>query len=150
MAGKGGNDKKPMEEQGLPNGMVLCLYDHSQRLAGDRWVVRLQGELRIAVAPEFFSLIKEDDPELLATIRERLGSELVFTLAKERYFIAEEEKNAVMAELLARIRENVLTYLKSSSFPRKLFGKQYEEQKRQILLARKVSASRLDDQFLET
>jgi hypothetical protein len=125
-----------LEEKKLTNRMVLGLYDHSRRIAGDRWFVKLQGRARIVLTPDFFEHVREDDPELLEIIRERLGNELIFTLGKERHFISEEKRELVMAELLARVHENMLVYLNSPSFPGKLFRKQYEEQKQKLLLER--------------
>jgi hypothetical protein len=129
---------KLLEEE-FANRMVLGLYDHSRRIAGDRWVIRLHGEARISVNPEFFRQIREEDHELLRMVRGRLGSELIFTLGSERNFVSQEEKEVVMAEMLARIQKNMMAYLRHPSFPERLFRKQYEEQRRKALLEREVS-----------
>jgi hypothetical protein len=137
---KGGNvaATKLLEEK-LNNRMVLGLYDRSRRIAGDRWVIRVHGEARIALHPGFFDLIREEDQDLLRIVRERLGSELIFTLGRERNFISEEEKGRVVAEMLARIRENLMAYLNHPSFPEKLFRKQYAEQRMKAKLEQAVS-----------
>jgi hypothetical protein len=136
---------KLLEEE-FNNRMVLGLYDHSRRIAGDRWVIRLHGEARISLNPDFFNQVPEEDPELLRVVRERLGSELIFTLGRERNFISEEEKGAVMAEMLTRIHENLMTYLKHPSFPEKLFRKQYEEQRKKALLERELSLAAQEEE----
>ncbi|MDA8164136.1 MAG: hypothetical protein M0017_03765 [Desulfobacteraceae bacterium] len=125
-----------IEEKELSNRMRLRLYDRSRRIAGDRWLIRLHGEGRIAIGPELFTEAAEGDAELLAAIRERLGGELVFTLERERHFVAEEEKQEVLSELLARVQANLLAYLESPAFPAKLFRRRCQEQKARIFIER--------------
>jgi hypothetical protein len=125
-----------IEEKNLSNRMRLRLYDHSRRLAADRWLIRLHGEAQIIPAPEFLAEIREDDPELLTTMREQLGAGVVFTLDKERRFVAEEEKQEAFTELLSQVNNHMLAYLASPTFPEKLFRRRREELKARLLIER--------------
>jgi hypothetical protein len=125
-----------IKEKKLSNSMRFKLYDHSRRLAADRWLIRLRGEGRIALGAELCAGMGEGDSELQGVIRERLGDELVFTMKKERHFVAEEEKQEVLSELLAQVDNHLLAYLAKPSFPAKLFRRRYEELKARIFIER--------------
>jgi hypothetical protein len=129
-------------EQKLDNRTVLALYDRSRQIAGDRWVIRIHGEARFPMDPNFFSHIDEEDPELLSMVKERLGNELVFTLSRERNFVSEEEKEQLISELVGKVRANLTGYLGLPEFPEKLFRKQYEEQKRKAIIDREIMSRR--------
>lgn len=131
----------PIKEKKLANRMRLRLYDRSRRLAGDRWLVRLHGEARIGLQPDLFAGMEAEDPELLGAIRKQLGDELVFSLDKERNFVAEEEKQEVFTELLGQVNDNLLAYLANPAFPEKLFRRRCEELKARLLIERQQERS---------
>ncbi|MDH4322173.1 MAG: hypothetical protein OEV73_11840, partial [Desulfobulbaceae bacterium] len=78
----------------------------------------------------------QGDSELQALVRERLGESVSLILDRERYFIAADEKETVVTELVAQIEENLLGYLGDPSFPQKLFLRRYEEMCKQCALER--------------
>lgn len=139
-----------IEEKQLSNRMRLRLFDRSRRLAGDRWLILLHGEARIIPAPELFAGMEKGDPELAEAIRKRLGGELIFTIDKERRFVAEEEKQEAFAELLGQVNDHMLAYLANPVFPEKLLRRRWDEMKARLLIEREqerlVAADGEDDE----
>lgn len=132
-------DRKLITQQRLPNGIVLSLYDHSHQVAGDRWMIKIECEAALPFCEEVLLEIQEDDVELMGAIRKKLGEALIFSVMKERNFVAEEEADAAKEELVGQVSENITEYLKKPSFPKKLFTRRYEECKKNCLLARQVN-----------
>ena len=64
-----------------------------------------------------FNALCEDNPELLAMVRTRIGSEVIKEFVLERNFVDAREKDEVVAELLTRTKENINGYLASPKFP---------------------------------
>ena len=120
----------------LANGMELIVADHSRRVAGDRWLVRLVWQAVIPVAEEFMARLPPEEPEVLAAVRARLGDSITFTLARERNFVADADRAALVAALLHDGLANMLSYLNSPSFPEKLFSRRYGEEKKAWLMER--------------
>ncbi|WP_157861397.1 hypothetical protein [Desulfurivibrio alkaliphilus] len=109
-----------LEKNTLPNGLRLTFYDKSRRLAGDRWLVELQCAAECPLTAELAAQFTEPDDRLRAEIMSRLGDKLEFSVNRTRHFIDEQEKEQVLAELLAGIREHVLIYFVKPDFPRRL------------------------------
>jgi hypothetical protein len=83
----------------------------------------------------------DEEPQLRALIRRRMGDELSMDLIQERNFIDEGVREEVSRELLARIFENMTGYLSAESFPGRFFDMRYEEAKKACL----VDLARGDD-----
>lgn len=128
-------NRKLINQQQLPNGIVLSIYDRSQPVAGDRWLIKIECEAALPLREEFFREIKEEDTELLGAIRQKLGETLVFSVVKERNFIAGDAADSAREELVGQVRDNMADYLKKPSFPKKLFAKRYAEVKKICLFA---------------
>ena len=131
MIGESGNI---IGQQQLDNGMELVLYDRSRVLAGDRWLVELTCESCIPVAAGSWQIMAGEDPRLLPAIREMLGEKLVFASNKKRNFVAAEERETVLQEMVHQVRSSILGYLNRPDFPTKLFQKQYQEARQKILI----------------
>lgn len=130
------NTTQLVKRERLANGMTLTFFDCSRRVAADRWFVRLRAELAVGLPDTVWQGRQEDDPELLASIRDRLGSTVSMTLERERTFIDAEERDAVLAELVAQVEDNLGSYLNDPAFPERLFARQYDETRQQCLLDR--------------
>lgn len=124
---------KRIEEKQMTNGMTVSLYDRSRGIIGDRWQVELVCEAVIPITEDLRKARPCEDSELSARIREAMGDTLVFSVAKVRNFVSDEERQAVMDELLGQVRENMMGYLDDPNFPRKLFAKRYEETRERCL-----------------
>ncbi len=134
------------KEQKLANGLTLSFSDCSKCVAADRWLVKMEGEMRIPLANVNWPAGDGDDPALLNMVKERLGESISFILSKERNFIDADKKEEVLTDLVLQVEENLLGYLGDSSFPQKLFAKQYEEMRQRCLLElQQPAASGVDD-----
>lgn len=133
---------KHIEDKKLANGVIVRVFDKSRRVAGDRWQVRVSFNAVITIPESLWASVSVDD-DLLAEIRATLGSSLIFTDLKERNFIAEDEKENLITEIIDSARKNIFTYLASPTFPELYFNKCFKEtrekveRKRQAMLADK-------------
>ena len=123
-----------IEKRTLDNGMVLTVSDLSRKVAGDRWQVRLVWEAACPVTENFFPRLRQADQALLAAVRGSLGESMTFTLTRERNFVADSDKAALVAALLKDGLANMLDYLNTPGFPAKLFSRRYEEARKACLL----------------
>ncbi|MFC1512817.1 hypothetical protein ACFL5J_00010 [Thermodesulfobacteriota bacterium] len=123
-----------IKETKLANGLTLSFSDCCKLVAADRWLVKMQGEMILPLADVAWSDADNEDPQLLARIKERLGESISYILSKERNFIGATEKDAVLADLVSQVENNLLGYLSDPSFPQKLFLQRYEEMRQQCLI----------------
>lgn len=126
-----------IEKKKLSNGMALIVRDKSRKVAGDRWNVKVNCEAAIPVAQERFHGVQED-ADLLERIRARMGDTLVFSVTKERHFVAEDEKEAVLARLVRQLFDNAASYIDRPDFPEKLFAARYEDARKYCLLVSRM------------
>lgn len=134
-----------VKDKTLANGMTLSFFDCSKLLAADRWFVKMQGEMKFSLAGVAWPDTDGLDPQVLAKIKERIGDSVSFNINKERKFIDADEKDAVLAEMIAQVEDNLIGYLEDSSFRQKLFDKQYEEMRKQCLVEFQQSQLPIDD-----
>ena len=104
-------------QEKLANGITVRVTDQSRQVAGDRWYIKMVCTASLPVEDGMIKVRDDDDPELLAMVRTRLGSEVMKEFVQERNFVDVQEKGEVMAELLARIKGNIKGYLASPKFP---------------------------------
>ena len=116
-----------MEQQEIADGILVTIHDHSKRVAADRWLVKIRCEATVPLPAACVDDLVEEDAGLKAMVLARLGDRLTFAVVKERNFIDAREKEAVLAGLVANVRENVLGYLVSPQFPARLFAGRYAE-----------------------
>ncbi|HIJ78827.1 MAG: hypothetical protein OEY01_07125 [Desulfobulbaceae bacterium] len=109
------------------NGMRFAVYNHSKKMAGDRWLVKVVCRGEIPVRDDFFAAISESDAELVSAVRLKIGDLLDFEIPKERFFIDEAEMAEVLQGMVAQVNQNMVTYLENPEFPQRLFNKRYAE-----------------------
>jgi hypothetical protein len=122
---------KHLEDEQLANGVVVRFYDESRRVAGDRWQVTVRYDAVVSVSETFWSLVSEE-PEVIEEIRAALGTEIVLTNVNERNFIAAEEKEALVAEMVGQARKNIFGYLADPAFPKRYFRRRFKEAREEI------------------
>jgi len=116
-----------LEQRRLANNMTLTVYDHSKKMVGDRWLIKIICEAELPVDEEFFSLMSEADLALQAEVREVMAGAVKFSATKERTFVAETERAVLVELMVADILTNMVTYMNRPEFPEKLFARKYEE-----------------------
>ncbi len=125
-----------IERQELASGMVVTLHDVSKAVVGDRWLVKIRCEATVPLPRACVDELVEEDAALKAAVLARLGDTLTFAVFKERNFVADPDKAAVLAGLVANVRENVLGYLASPLFPARLFASRYAELRESCVVER--------------
>ena len=135
--------KELIKQQRLSNGVVLSIFDNSRKLLGDRWLVTIECEAALPAQAEFIAEKKEENPELLDMILEKLGKTISFSVCKERNFVAESDIGSARDGLIEQVYENMTEYLDNQAFPKKLFESRYAELKEICLL--KLQIKRVDE-----
>ena len=117
---------KLVDKMTLDNGLTLEVYDHSRRVAGDRWLVDFEARIDVPVVAEH---VEDQDSEnsSLDAIQNAVGAKVTYTYKKSRNFIAEKEKDKVFNGLKGRFVETTLPYFSGANFPRKVILSKYQE-----------------------
>ncbi len=119
-------------EKKLANEICFQLIDRSKILTADRWSVRLLCRFTVKVDESLWSTC--DDFPNRQTIKEMIGPELVHEQKKERQFIADNEKDAVISELSNQVEE-LLPYASTPRFVEALMEKRVKEARMQLAAA---------------
>ena len=114
---------------GQKTGNVIAInyIDRSRKIAGDRWLVELVGEMEVPITEAFWAAVSENDVDLLDCIRKKLGDRLRFSISRTCNFVADDGKEAVFNELLSRFEENIAPYMDRPDFVQKLFLKTFNK-----------------------
>lgn len=135
-----------IEQQEIAGGIVVTIHDQSKRVAADRWLVKIRCEATVPLPAACVGDLVEEDAELKAMVLARLGDRLSLVVVKERNFIDAQEKEAVLAGLVANVRENVLGYLASPQFPARLFASRYAELRESCVVERHYQGLSVKDE----
>jgi len=112
----------------LNNGLTLEFIDVSRKVAGDRYQVMLKTRVVVPVEAKWFP---EKDPAQpgLADIIKTVGPAVEFEQKKERNFVDEKEKSAVLKDILTVAEDFGTRYIGHPDFPKKLILKKYHDEK---------------------
>ncbi len=135
-----------LEERRLANGLAVAVWDLSKKIAGDRWLVKIHCQTLIPVAEEFFLRLQEADSGLLEEVRARMGEQVAFDVIKERNFVDEAEKDAILKAMVEQVSGNMVRYLANPKFPEKFFSSKYEELRKACLVERHYRAQGEEDE----
>jgi len=130
---------KIIKRQQLDNGTEIVLHDHSRRMGADRWIVELQCVAYIPIDNSYWNMAAQEDKQILAGIKKKLGDRLVQTFTKKRVFVSEQEHEELLQEMLQQVYSGMMEYLKKPNFPMKLFKKQYHDARQKLLLHQAMS-----------
>lgn len=124
-----------LERVQLTNKLEVSLYDHSRKVAGDRWLVKVKCVASAELPQDFFSkkFDEENDPELVDEIKDRFGKNLLFEINRELNFVDENEKDESIVFLIGSLKENMIDYMGRKSFIDKLLLKKYNEYRQEVL-----------------
>ena len=122
---------KHLEDEQLANGVLVQFYDESRRVAGDRWQVTVRYNAVVTIPEGFYGLV-DAEPSMVEEIRAILGTEIVLTNVNERNFVAEIEKEEMVAEVVSRTRKDIFGYLSAPGFPESYFKRCFKEEREKI------------------
>ena len=116
----------------LGNGLILEIYDYSQKVAGDRWLVKMVAKVDISI--DYLT----DNPRESSKLNLQIGELKKFFDAciryehkRERNFISEKEKDNVFNDLLTSYLESTQAYLSHPDFPIRYAAREYSKKKQQ-------------------
>ncbi len=114
----------------LNNGQVLNIYDASKNIAADRWQVNLVARMIISV----YEINSENNAEYppIDEIKQALGDTVEYEVKKQRNFIDDKEKKAVLTDLLDTFIKYSVPYLSHPDFAERFILKQYHKYKMRI------------------
>ena len=118
--------REPYKRLELDNNHVLEIFDDSRKIAADAYVVVMTARMNIPVEPSLFSTQDVAD-EMFEKILDELGSPIVYEYRLERNMIMANDKDEVLAHLVASFLENMGQYIAKPQFPEKLVLKEYRE-----------------------
>ena len=110
----------------LENSMQLNIFDGSRKLAGDRWLVTMIARIEIPVSKVLIQ-DGQQSKESVDEIIKVLGEKVLFEQKRERIFVDESEKEAILKELYDTFLDNTLQYLSKEAFPKRYLLKKYKE-----------------------
>ena len=99
----------------LNNGLFLEIYDQSRKIAGDRWLVRMVAKIDIPID----SLNLEDGPDQqvsLGELKESFDGFIRYEQKSERNFIGEQQKDAMLDDLVTSFLTSSREYLSHPKF----------------------------------
>ncbi len=115
----------------LENGLSLEIWDHTRRVAGDRYLVKLEIRIPVEVKKEYFE--KERDGDLLyETMLKQVGTIHYFRIYETRNFIDKREIDKVKELALVRVKKNILPYVSRYNFPKSFLLKEARELKKRL------------------
>ena len=111
----------------LSNGLTLEFYDHSRRIAVDRWQVSLVAQIEVPIND--FTFGKEDTNPFndIDEIKACLGETVYFRKKRERNFIDEKKKDATFQSLMDSFLTSSFDYLSLKDFPKWFIVKEYKK-----------------------
>ncbi|TFH41235.1 MAG: hypothetical protein E4G94_08300 [ANME-2 cluster archaeon] len=116
----------------LSNGLKLDFYDISRKLAGDRWYVGMIARIDIPLTDSLLTNQQLSNYSV-EEIRNALGEAVRFQQKRERHYIDERKKDALLQGLIDSFIKSTLHYFSHPDFPDKYVLKEFQAYlKRQI------------------
>lgn len=107
----------------LSNGLRLDFYDISRKLAGDRWYVGMIARIDIPLTDLLLTKLSNYS---VKEIRNALGEAVSFQQKRERHYIDEGEKDALLHDLMDSFIKSTLNYFSHPDFPDKYVLKEFQ------------------------
>jgi len=105
-----------MKTMQLSNGLELDFYDISRKLAGDRWYVGMIVQVDIPLT-DLLLKTQQLSGYSVEEIRKSLGESVSFQQKRERHYIDEREKDALLQGLMDSFIKSTLNYFSHPDFP---------------------------------
>ena len=109
----------------LSNGLKLDFYDISRKLAGDRWYVGMIARIDIPLTDSLLTNQQLSNYSV-EEMRNALGEAVRFQQKRERHYIDEREKDALLHDLMDSFIENTSGYFSHPDFPGKYVLKEFQ------------------------
>ena len=118
-------DRSLLRKIDLECGLELEIYDVSRKLAGDRWYVGFIARVEI---PIIFLAGNANLPEVdIEKMKDVLGETVRFEQKRDRHYIDEKEKDALLNGLIDDFLVSTLPYFSEKDFAKKYALKAYKK-----------------------
>jgi hypothetical protein len=114
----------------LGNGLILEIYDYSQKVAGDRWLVKMVAKIDISI--DYLTDNRLENSKLnlqVDELKKFIDTCVRYEHKRERNFISEKEKDVVFNDLLMSYLESTQAYLSPPDFPIRYAAREYLKKK---------------------
>ena len=116
-------NEKRIKTIALENGLELSLFDASQPMIGDRWLIKLIARIDIPDEQiETFAAEQNIDRKFLMRL---LGEPVAFSQERTRKFVDTDEREAVLQEMIESVETSFKDYTSHPDFARKFLRKEY-------------------------
>jgi hypothetical protein len=116
----------------LGNGLILEIYDHSRKVAADRWLVKMVAKVDISIDYLASNAFGSSKLHLqIDELKKFFDACIRYEQKRERNFISEKEKDNVFEELLSSFLESSQAYLSHPDFPTRYAAREYLKKKQQ-------------------
>jgi len=119
-----------MKTMQLSNGLKLDFYDISRKLAGDRWYVGMIVRIDIPLT-DLLLTSQQLSGYSVKEIRKALGESVSFQQKRERHYIDEREKDALLQGLMDSFIKSTLNYFSHPDFPGNYVLKEFQAYQKQ-------------------
>ncbi len=112
----------------LNNSLTLEIWDLSQVLAGDRWLVNVEARMEVPflmAQPESLP----DFEDIFVSLKKVYGENIPYRYSQKRHFLDKKEKEEVFQTFLDTLQQDLVPYLSHPDFARKLLLYKYRELK---------------------
>ena len=110
----------------LENGLILEIYDHSRKIAADRWLVKMVSKVDIPIDYLIRNAGGSSQLNLnIDELRNFFNACIRYVQKRERNFINETEKDTVFDDLLTSFLKSSQAYLSHPDFPVRYAVREY-------------------------
>jgi hypothetical protein len=109
----------------LECGLKLEIHNISRKLAGDRWYVGFIGRVEIPIT--FLADYADSHEVDILKIKDLLGETVRFEQKRDRHYIDEKKKDALLNGLIDDFLKSTLTYFSEKDFAEKYAFKAYKK-----------------------
>ena len=110
----------------LENGLILEIYDHSRKIAADRWLVKMVSKVDIPIDYLIRNAGGSSQLNLnIDELRNFFNACIRYEQKRERNFINETEKDTVFDDLLTSFLKSSQAYLSHPDFPVRYAVREY-------------------------
>lgn len=115
-------DQEILREVVLPNGLLVTVRDGSRHYFGGYWQVALEVTCPVPVRDTLFADVAE-----AAAVRDMLGESVQFVRRLERMAVPDNQRAAVMQQLLERFESVQLPFLGAEHFAERFVRSEYRQ-----------------------
>lgn len=104
-----------IKETVLKNQLRLEIWDVSRRIAGDRWLVRVEARIKVPLVRGYLDSSPKGERGY-SILEKEFGQAISYIHAEEKHFVDEKDKQKVFNQFFGYLSENTIPYLSHKDF----------------------------------